>query len=295
MDSLKKKIIEIFAELASIYSSIGDEYRALAYSKAIMSIRFNEKRGIGSSIQAKIDEITTTGKLKLLDELKKNPVIMEQKELLKIHGITIKFIKKYNILNIKDLQKRVDSGEIKLTNGQELGLEYHTELSKKIPRNMMKKIGDKIIKEIMNVDSVISAEIVGSYRRGVAMSKDVDIMIVSKNPNINVEVQRQLRPLIVGTFISGSRKYVGIMDVNYQVRHVDLMFVRPDEYATSLLAFTGSAGFNRLLRLRAIEMGMKLSELGLFKLGKKIPTKTEEDVFKKLKFNYIKPELRSLK
>lgn len=291
----KQKIIEILAELSSIYSSLGDEYRALAYSKAIMSIRNNTKKGIGSSIQAKIDEIKKTGKLQLLEDLKKNPVFLEQQELLKVHGITRNFIDKYNVKSIGELEDKINRGLIKLTNAQRLGLEYYDELKKKIPRTQMKAIGDIIINRIKTIPSVISAELVGSYRRGVEMSKDIDILVVSDNPNISVEVLRKIKKIIVGTFTSGLRKFSGIVDVHSQERHIDIMYAHPDEYATSLLAFTGSAGFNRLMRLKAIEMGMKLNEKGLFKGNKKIPTKTEKEIFKKLKLKYIKPELRSLK
>lgn len=293
--ALKQKIIEILAELSSIYSSLGDEYRALAYSKAIMSIRNNTKKGIGSSIQAKIDEIKKTGKLQLLEDLKKNPVFLEQQELLKVHGITRNFIDKYNVKSIGELEEKVEQGLIKLTNAQRLGLEYYDELKKKIPRTQMKAIGDIIINRVKTIPSVISAELVGSYRRGAEMSKDIDILVVSDNPNISVEVLRKIKKVIVGTFTSGSRKFSGIVDDHSQERHIDIMYAHPDEYATSLLAFTGSAGFNRLMRLKAIEMGMKLNEKGLYKGNKKIPTKTEKDVFKKLKLKYIKPELRSLK
>lgn len=291
----KQKIIEILAELSSIYSSLGDEYRALAYSKAIMSIRNNTKKGIGSSIQAKIDEIKKTGKLQLLEDLKKNPVFLEQQELLKVHGITRNFIDKYNVKSIGELEEKVEQGLIKLTNAQRLGLEYYDELKKKIPREQMKAIGDIIINRVKKIPNIISVELVGSYRRGVEMSKDIDILVVSDNPNISIEVLRKIKKAIIGTFTSGSRKFSGIIDVYDQERHIDIMYAHPDEYATSLLAFTGSAGFNRLMRLKAIEMGMKLNEKGLFKGNKKIPTKTEKDVFKKLKLKYIKPELRSLK
>ena len=293
--ALKKKIIEILAELSSIYSSLGDEYRALAYSKAIMSLRNNTKKGIGSSIQAKINEITKTGKLQLLEDLKKNPIFQEQQELLKIHGITSNFIKKYNVKSIEELENKVEKGLIKLTNAQRLGLEYHEELKKKIPRSQMKAIGDVIINRVKTIPNVISAELVGSYRRGAELSKDIDILVVSNNPNISVEVLKKIKKVVKGTFTSGSRKFSGIVDIYDQERHIDIMYAHPNEYATSLLAFTGSAGFNRLLRLKAIEMGMKLNEKGLYKGNKKISTKTEKEIFKKLKLKYIKPELRSLK
>jgi len=293
----KTKIIKIFAELSNIYYDLEDKYRALAYSKAIMSLRNNKQTGIGSSIQAKIDEIVSTGKLQLLEDLKNNPVFMDHKALLEIHGITRKFITKYNIKNIDDLVAKVESGEIILTNAQQLGLEYYEQLRMKIPRDTMKIIGNAIINVLRDIKDVITAEIVGSYRRGTEASKDIDILVVSKNENISLEVQRKLKKFIIGTFSSGRRKFSGVININHQERHLDIMYAHPDEYATSLMAFTGSAGFNRILRLKAIEMGLKLNESGLYNAttGKKIITKTEHAIFKKLNLDYIPPESRSLK
>jgi len=300
MNKLRKKdvsnIIKIFAELSGIYNNLDDKYRSLAYAKVMLSLKNNRFEGVGSSIQAKIDEIVLTGQLQLLEDLKNNPVIIDQKELLKIHGITVKFVKTHGLKSIEDLCDRVTKHTINLTNAQTLGLQYYSELSKKIPRAQMKLIGNIVMRKLNDIKGIVSMELVGSYRRGTSSSKDVDILVVSKNPNLHLEVQRQLKSIILGTFSSGAHKFSGVIDINDQERHLDIMYAHPNEYATSLLAFTGSAGFNRLLRLKAIELGMKLNEKGLYNAStnKKINTKTEADIFKKLDFRYVAPNSRSV-
>lgn len=46
------------------------------------------------------------------------------------------------------------------------------------------------------------------------------------------------------------------------------------------------------LRKRAIDMGYKLNEYGIFKGKKMIPTKSEQDVYKILNFEFQDPEKR---
>ena len=85
---------------------------------------------------------------------------------------------------------------------------------------------------------------------------------------------------------------------------MDIIVVPYDEYACALLYFTGSAHFNRSMRNLARQMGMSLSEHSINKhvqrghnsekinMGVRIPTATEEDVFKVLNLKYRAPEER---
>jgi hypothetical protein len=58
--------------------------------------------------------------------------------------------------------------------------------------------------------------------------------------------------------------------------------------------FTGSKAHNVALRQRALKMGYTLSEYSLAKLDTEKPVagKTEEEIYAKLKLDYIPPELR---
>ena len=83
-------------------------------------------------------------------------------------------------------------------------------------------------------------------------------------------------------------------------RRVDILLVPHDEWATSLLYMTGSKEFNVNMQTMAAQLGLKLSEKGLFKISmdekipdEKIPTKTEKDVFVALGLPYTEPKDRN--
>ena len=87
-------------------------------------------------------------------------------------------------------------------------------------------------------------------------------------------------------------------------RRLDIIVVPPEERAPALMYFTGSAHFNRSMRLLATKTGMSLSEHALVsnvvrhnreKLneGEPLPTPTEESIFEHLGLPYRAPHERN--
>ncbi len=105
------------------------------------------------------------------------------------------------------------------------------------------------------------------------------------------------------------QKYLGVCRLlgrpDSKHRRLDVIVVPPDERACALLYFTGSAHFNRSMRLLATKMGMSLSEHSLVanvargkdrqKLneGEVVPTPEEKDVFQRLGLPYREPHERN--
>lgn len=277
-------LIKNLKELSDLYLILGDQYRSQAYLRAIISLKNKSKKGIGTSIAEKISEFTKTGKISKLEELRKDPKIKDYLELRKVYGINDKTIKKYDLKSISDLKSKIKSGIIKLNSNQKLGIQFYKELNTPIPRSRILSIYKKI-KKIFPKEHL---DLVGSYRRGKRSSKDVDILIILKHkPEYYIQKIKDSIP-IQGIFSEGKSKFSFI----YLNSHIDVMFCKPEEYPAALLAYTGSATFNRMLRFRAIELGYKLNEKGLFKNDQKEKIKSEKDIFKKLKLEYIKPSLR---
>jgi DNA polymerase lambda len=105
------------------------------------------------------------------------------------------------------------------------------------------------------------------------------------------------RPLLL------QRKYLGVCKLlkpGSKHRRLDIIVVPFSERAPALLYFTGSAHFNRSMRLLASKTGMSLSEhslsSGIMRSGREklnagtvIPTPTEESIFEVLKLPYRQP------
>ncbi len=75
---------------------------------------------------------------------------------------------------------------------------------------------------------------------------------------------------------------------------VDLRIVAPDQFGNLLQHFTGSREHNMALREAAVRKGLHVSEYGITddKTGKTHKCATEEQVYKRLGYRYIEPELR---
>ncbi|MBI3670142.1 MAG: DNA polymerase/3'-5' exonuclease PolX [Acidobacteria bacterium] len=75
---------------------------------------------------------------------------------------------------------------------------------------------------------------------------------------------------------------------------VDVRLLEKESYGAALLYFTGSKEHNVALRSRANKMGFTLNEYALSTLKGERPVagKSEEEIYAKLKLDYIPPELR---
>ena len=75
---------------------------------------------------------------------------------------------------------------------------------------------------------------------------------------------------------------------------MDVRLLDKEVFGAALLYFTGSKEHNVSLRSRALKMGLTLNEYALSTLKgeKPVARATEEDIYAKLKLDYIPPELR---
>ena len=151
-----------------------------------------------------------------------------------------------------------------------------------------------ILKACEQVESVTPA---GSLRRGRETIGDLDLVIImkpghDKQKDIDKVAEHLLRyPAIHQTLAHGENKVSVILDSKLQV---DLRILRKENFGAALMYFTGSKAHNVALRGRAQDMGWTLNEYALttVKGGKIVAGKTEEEIYAKLKLDYIEPELR---
>src|SRR5207248_3998125 len=80
---------------------------------------------------------------------------------------------------------------------------------------------------------------------------------------------------------------------------VDVRALEHESFGAAMQYFTGSKGHNVALRQRAIRMGFKLSEYGLFRAdapesdaSARVAGETEQEIYGALGLDWIPPELR---
>ena len=85
--------------------------------------------------------------------------------------------------------------------------------------------------------------------------------------------------------------------ISFRLRNdlqVDVRLLPPESFGAAMQYFTGSKAHNVALRQRALKMGYTLNEYSLadLKTEKPVAGRTEEEIYAKLKLDYISPELR---
>ena len=256
-----------------------------------------------------------TGTLEILKNANQDNLNMtNMKSISKIHGIGKVKVKKLSELGIKNVQHlyAYDKQYNILNNIQKIGLKYHEDLEKRIPREEMREY-EKIFKLIGSHINVIT-KIVGSYRRGALTSGDIDIL-VSDNDKKYQNHDKNVIDIILNilqkcdiryiTLSKGDKKFMGIIKLKHTIyRRVDIVIADNLSYPFTLLYFTGSGPFNINMRRKANEYGYTLNEYGLFdnniivdkmvifdKIGK-CQFDTERDIFNFLDMKYLTPDKR---
>ena len=274
--SLNIKLAALMAKLSDIMMRTGESMRARAYNKAEETILAMDtdiktaddlkgKPGIGDTILKKVKEYLESGKLELIEREENKPEVI----LTNVYGIgpqKAKELVALNIKNIKDLREQQDKV---LNEVQKKGLKYYEDILKRIPRTEIddyNKVFDKTFKKIA-ADKDAHYEIVGSYRRGLPSSGDIDVIITSCYPIIFEKMLDSLieQKIIVEVLSRGKHKCLVVSKIpkSDTYRRVDFLFSTPPEYPFSVLYFTGSKGFNTVMRGRALKQGYSLNEHGL--------------------------------
>ena len=144
------------------------------------------------------------------------------------------------------------------------------------------------------VDSVTPA---GSLRRGKETVGDLDLLVTlgdgfTSQKHVDTLAEHILKfPDIDQKLAHGENKVSFTLTNGLQV---DVRLLEKENFGAALLYFTGSKEHNVALRGRANDMGLTLNEYALATLKgeKPVAGRTEEEIYARLKLDYIPPELR---
>jgi len=320
------KILRETAQLLEIDGAIIGRYRS--YEKVaelldglperIEEIATDDKKlkelpGIGEGMAEHIHEILKTGDYSLRQKLLKKypPTILSLLDVQSLGPKKVAFLwKKFKVATVEGLEKLAREG--KLRDLPHFGEKSEQNILKaaeqfknlagsgRVRINVADEEAQKLVAYIAKAgDAVESVTPAGSLRRGRETIGDIDLLVTmrpghDKQKNIDAVAAQVLKyPEIEQELAHGENKVSFILSGGLQV---DVRLLEKKSFGAALLYFTGSKAHNVALRGRANEMGWTLNEYALTTLkgGKVVASKTEEEIYSKLKLAYIEPELREM-
>jgi DNA polymerase (family X) len=279
------------------------------YPESISGILSNPERkvtdvpGIGKGLAAVLQQIETRGSCDKRDELllKFPPAALE---FLKIQGLGAKSIallfEHFQISTMDELEQLCK--DQKLRTLPRMG----TKLEEKVLRSIAQykersgrfllSFADNVARELTsyisaNVDGIEAITPAGSLRRGRETIGDLDLLVTG--PNAAAALDRvAANPKVHEVLGRGANKTS--VKLGREGLQVDVRALEHASFGAAMQYFTGSKEHNVALRQRAIRMGLKLSEYGLFRAEDdvRVAGETEEEVYRTLGLDWIPPELR---
>jgi DNA polymerase (family 10) len=255
--------------------------------------------GIGKDLAGKITEIINTGRLEALTEIEaRTPTTLAA--LTMVPGLGPKRVhqlhKALGIKTFKDLERAAKANKIRDLRGFTAKTEEKilAEIKQSREREQRFKIATaedfaKTLCAYLQADPGIGRVIVaGSYRRRKETVGDLDILVTCAKGQAAVNCFVAYDE-VAKTVVKGSTRATVLLRSGIQV---DLRVVPEKSYGAALHYFTGSKSHNIAIRKIGQARGLKINEYGVFRDGKRIGGRNEEDVFAAVKLPYIEPELR---
>lgn len=309
-------VADAFDEIGDLLSIQGENaFRIRAYRRAAQVVRslprelaemadpdeYDALPAIGKDLARKIAELVRTGHLKALETLRRR-VPPGVRDLLNLPGMGPVHVRslmtELHVKDRDDLARALAAGRLGKLRGfgpvlrskieGALTTQAAAHLPKRLPISVAAEYAEPLRRYLASIRGISRVEIAGSYRRGRDTVGDLDVLAcapVEVDAFAALERYADVRKITA----SGTTKGSGVLRNGLPF---DLRVVPPDSFGAALQYFTGSKDHSIHLRRRAQAHGLKLSEYGLYRDGKRIAGQTEEGVYQELGLTWIPPELR---
>ena len=264
-------------------------------------------QGIGQALALKIETLYHKGHLPFYDNLKASiaPGLIDFLEIPGLGGKKVKHIHDaLGIETIEALKVACESGAIAALDGFGvksaekilLGIANREAYGKRHLWWSVQGFVQKIVKGLEAQPLVKKASAAGSFRRRLETVGDLDFIVASDTPGPIMDWFTQLEG-VKDITAKGETKSSVRFENGIQA---DLRIVSEQVFVFALHHFTGSKDHNVMMRQRALSMGYRLSEWGIFDKDSEenVPIdtvkdiKSEADLFKFFGLEMIEPELR---
>ena len=307
-------------ELGVLYELDGAvKYRVLAYGTAATAIRESpvsvaelaaqgratEVPGVGKTLAEKINALIETGEIPAAAKLKAKfpPSLIE---VTRVPGLGAKTARRLydelGVATIDDLREAAEGEKIRGLKGlgpkvEENVLERLANLGEdgdegrgRMLLSKVRPIAEELAAALREHPAANRVEVAGSVRRWAETCKDVDLIATAEEPAALAE-HLAAHPLIAAAGTPGPN---GVRAQTHNGVQVDLRIVSPAAFGNLLQHFTGSQAHNVALREEAVARGLSVSEHGVTETesGEVTLCESEADVYERLGYAYIEPELR---
>src|SRR5882757_3600284 len=316
------RILRETAQLLEIDGAIIGRYRT--YEKAAELIagmhesieqlakepgKLEELPGIGDRMAEHIEEIIAKGDYSLRQKLlKKFPVtLLDILNLQSLGPKKVAFLwSNFKAATVADVEKLARDGKLRDLPGfgekseQNIlkAVQTHQRSTGRFRLDTAEAAAAAIIAHIESYPkAVASVTPAGSLRRGRETVGDLDLLLTladgyTSQKHIDAIAEHILKyPRIDQVLAHGENKVSFTLDNGLQV---DVRLLDKDSFGAALLYFTGSKEHNVTLRGRANDMGYTLNEYALATLKgeRRVAGRTEEEIYGKLKLDFVPPEIR---
>ncbi|HEX7293525.1 MAG TPA: DNA polymerase/3'-5' exonuclease PolX [Solirubrobacterales bacterium] len=306
-------------ELGVLYELDGAvKYRVLAYGTAAKAIRESpvsvaelaaagratEVPGVGKTLAEKIDALIATGEIPAAAKLKaKFPPTLIQ--VTRVPGLGAKTARRLfdelGVVSLEDLKAAAEGKRIREVKG--LGPKVEENVLARLEQlgepgegpgrlllSKVRPIAEELAAALREHPAANRVEVAGSARRWAETCKDIDLIATAEEPAALAE-HLAGHPLIASAGKPGSK---GVRAQTHNGVSVDLRIVAPEAFGNLLQHFTGSQAHNVQLREDAVARGLSVSEHGVTEVesGDVTLCESEEQVYERLGYAYIEPELR---
>jgi DNA polymerase (family X) len=309
-----RALSQVLSEIADLLEIRGDNafkiraYRTAAetlatWPQAVIQLDEQQLRaipGVGKDLAARIRELAETGTSRYHQEL------LEQfpstiLDLLRLQGVGPKTVAMlYSTLNIKsigELATAAKAGKLRSLKGMGAKKEAQIlasieERSKDTGRHLLSDTAataQSLVDFLRVHDRNVELIPVGSLRRGRETCGDIDILAVGGQQGLTDALISH--PHVERVLGHGDTKTSVLLRGGYQA---DLRLVPLESRGAAMQYFTGSKAHNICVRDRAVQLGLKLNEYGLFKVDddSRVAGETEEGIYRALGMDWVEPELR---
>ncbi|MFD1706364.1 DNA polymerase/3'-5' exonuclease PolX [Siminovitchia sediminis] len=316
MNVNKKDVIRLLEQIA-VYMELKGEnpFKTAAFRKAAAALEADDRSlseitdltkipSIGKGTAGVIEEYIETGMSTVLQELQET-VPKGLIPLLQIPGLGGKSIarlyKELDVVDIESLKAACEGAKIRGLKG--FGKKTEENIKKalsqmgkqpeRLPISYMIPLAELIETSLKEIREITRFSRAGSLRRVKETIKDLDFIIATEDPKAVKEQLLGLEQFGEAT-ASGDTKVTLLIEGGQYRVSVDFRIVAPDEFASALHHFTGSAEHNVKMRQLAKSRGEKISEYGVENTETGIVTtfKAEADFYRHFHLPFIPPEIR---